>query len=166
MNPLEQLKRDAIPVTWATIAMGLDGPGSAPPQIGLSEVRSWLEASLIEGSEPASAIEVLVAIDNDAEPRQMIGELSRGLGPVPPTELRKWQLVMLRRQMADLPADPFYAALALADFWSQFGEDSEVPAPTGDDLRSTLTEGDRERLVRDQGAWLDATHKHLRSSLG
>jgi hypothetical protein len=69
---------------------------------------------------------------------------------------------MLRRRLADLPADPFYAALALADFWSQFRDGGDVPAPTREDLESASTANDRERLIRLQETWLATTSESLR----
>jgi hypothetical protein len=163
MNPLEQLDLLAIPVTWATVATGLEGPGSAPPQIGLPEVRSWLEASLRRGREPERAIDVLVAIDNDSAPNRLISGLASESGELVQDELRKWQLVMLRRQLADLPPDPFYTAVALADFWSQFGNDADVPTPTAEEFGSVLGESDRRRMIHRQEAWLATTGQSLSS---
>jgi hypothetical protein len=163
MNPLEELQARVIPVTWATIAMGLEGPGSAPPQIDLSDVRSWLDAALSHGRELQRAVDLLVAIDNDAQARRLISELGARSADVPDPELRKWQSVMLKRELAHLPQEPFYAALALADFWSQFGDDPELPRPSGQKLVSPLTEDDRQRLVDDQRRWLAKTLESLAS---
>src|SRR5258708_4645194 len=154
MNPLEELERSSIPVTWATVAIGLDGPGAAPPQIGLTETRSWIEAALHRDRAPDGAIDVLLAIENDDEPKRLIAGLANHASSATYDELRKWQSVMLRRELAELPTDPFYAALALADFWQQFGDVDEGPGPTREELVTRLTGDDRERLVRRQGSWL------------
>jgi hypothetical protein len=163
MNPLEELQAQSIPVTWTTVAMGLDGPGSAPPQIDLSDVRSWLDTTLTQGGELPGAIDVLVAIDNDAQARQLISGLEAPSGEAQESELRKWQAVMLERELAHLPQEPFYAALALADFWSQFADDPELPRPSGQELVSRLTPDDRQRLVRAQRMWLERNRDSLAS---
>jgi hypothetical protein len=162
MTPLNELEQAEIPVTWTTVVMGLEGPGSAPSQIGIREVRSWLDDVLHRDREPERALDVLVAIDTDCEPNRLISELGHRPDQIMQDELRKWQTVMLRRQLADLPADPFYATLALADFWSQFHDGGEVPAPTREDLESVSTASDRERLVRMQETWLATTSESLR----
>jgi hypothetical protein len=68
---------------------------------------------------------------------------------------------MLERELQRLPQDPFYAALALADFWSQFGDDPELPRPSGRELVSPLTGEDRQRLVGTQRVWLARTRDAL-----
>jgi hypothetical protein len=68
---------------------------------------------------------------------------------------------MLQRELRGLPSDPFYAALTLADFWSQFGDMEGAPAPTATELASKLTDSDREQLVGRQEAWLTTTREAL-----
>jgi hypothetical protein len=161
VNPLQELEAKAIPVTWATVAIGLAGPGPAPPQIGLPDVQSWLETALARGGEPERAVDVIVAIDGSGNARQIISDLAAHSATDAQEELRKWQIVMLREQLAGLPPDPFYTALSLADFWSQFEDGGDGPAPTADELTSALTTSDRERLVHRQEAWLTAAERSL-----
>lgn len=166
MNPLKELRDHGIPITWKTVAIGLEGPGSAPPQIGLPEVRSWLEASLASGEELDGSTDILMAIDADTSTRQVISQLPPGPAAGSGNEVRKWQWLMLRRQLDKLPSDPFYAALELADFWSQFGKDPNLPTPSKTDLIAPLTRDDRARLIRRQEAWLAATKDSFQSNSG
>lgn len=162
MNPLEELQAQGIPVTWTTIATGLEGPGAAPPQIDLADVRSWLDTTLSRGSELSGAVDVLLAIDNDdGQARELISELRSSSGDVRKVEERKWQVLMLERELDRLPQEPFYAALALADFWSQFSDDPDVPRPSGEELVSRLSTEDRQRLVGTQRLWLARTREAL-----
>jgi hypothetical protein len=161
-DPLTKLREHGIPVTWATVSLGSEGPGSAGPQIGLSEVRSWLSAALGSEREPTRAVDVLLAIDNDADARRMIAELGSSGVADQDTEIRKWQWLMLQTVLADLPTNAFYAALALADFWSEFRVDGARPGPHID-LGSSWTEKDREDLIVEHEAWLASTEEVLRS---
>jgi hypothetical protein len=111
---------------------------------------------------PEGAVDTLVAIDGGARPSEVLSQLPPAPTPWPPaSELQKWQWVMLQRELRSLPLDPFYAVLALADFWSQFGDMEGAPAPTGTELASKLTDSDRRRLVGRQESWLTTTREAL-----
>jgi acyl transferase domain-containing protein len=162
MTPLEELHAAGIPVTWSTVRLGLEGPGATGPQVDLTDVRSWLETAMGGDEPPEGEVDALVAIDGGARPLEILSQLPEEPTPWPPAgELQKWQWVMLQRELRGLPSDPFYAALTLADFWSQFGDMEGAPAPTATELASKLTDSDREQLVGRQEAWLTTTREAL-----
>ena len=114
------------------------------------------------GGELPGAIDVLLVIDNDdGQARELISHLESRSRDVPELEERKWQLVMLERELQSLPQEPFYAALALADFWSQFSDDPDLPRASGRELVSPLTAEDRQRLIDAQRVWLARTRDAL-----
>lgn len=161
MNLLLELRARQIPINWATVDLGLTGPGTAPPQIDIADVRAWLDEALRDDTAPADATDVLVAIDDDHDPRALARRLALESCADTDTELRKWQLVMLRRCLNELPDDPFYAALALADFWAQFGVHESPPAPSSDTFQRHLEPKDREALLSAHEAWLRVNSAYL-----
>jgi hypothetical protein len=161
MNMLQQLRSLGIPITWATIEIGLDGPGSAGPQIDIGDVRAWLDDTLRDDNAPDGAVDVLVAIDGDNDPRAAIHQQAMRSSEDLHGELTKWQVVMLRRCLGDLPEAPFYAALAVADFWAQFGVHETPPVPSAEVFHRHLDAEDRKALVSEQDAWLHAAVTNL-----
>jgi Uncharacterized protein conserved in bacteria (DUF2247) len=142
-----------IPVDWRTVHDGLRGPGRLAPQIDLRDVREWLEADLQSGRTLPNAVLVLLAIEDSHEPAELIASLARAAGGNPEVSLQIWQWFLLGKELEHLPSDPFYAVLAIADFWASFDHQWDYPSPTAEALTSAVTEEVRDRIVQDQVDW-------------
>jgi hypothetical protein len=75
MSALDDMQEAGIPVNWSTVRLGLEGTGQRGPQIGVDDVRAWLENELTRGIMVPLAVEAMTLIDNGTRSPEFVREL-------------------------------------------------------------------------------------------
>ena len=122
MNCIEAFKKNNIQINWATINLGLRGPGKFDRQLSQIEI-SEFACSLIESdsSQPVEVFLLAGIVEEDTEiVYQHVSTLAGKEFYNPQIELRKWQIILLKSIMSELRQDPLYDLVRLTEFWEKF----------------------------------------------
>jgi hypothetical protein len=164
MNYLNDLRDAGLRVNWRTLLIGLEGTGKYPPLVTLDEVYAFADEQLA-ASMPPPECAVAIVVASGADPAE-IRVIQKRLADdeeksEQARELRKWRLVLLKHAVAELPEDPLYGLLALAEFWERLDFPSDSPHVVqgrGNKIAPTdyFTEDNYRHLVRKHKDWISA----------
>jgi len=162
MSYLADMKAAGLSITWGTLLIGWEGPGKHARLVDAEEVFTFAE-SLMQNLAPEMAAALA---DPDDVPRAL-RELAAKEGANRDSELRKWQLVMLRRALAELPKDPVYGLTALTEFWERFDYPSDSPhVIQGRENQISpadyFTEDNFRRIVEGHQRWIQSEASRLK----
>jgi len=157
MSALDDFKTAGLPVNWRTLLVGWDGPGKHPSMLTLDDIRKYAAERLAESESLEDIVAIAVASDDEGEQvRGRLRALAARERSTVGEELRKWQIVLLARQLGELPTDPLYGLLALTEFWGQFDFPSDGPhVVQSPGATEYYTDRNYEYLVGKHRAWLD-----------
>jgi hypothetical protein len=156
MNILDEFRGAGLTINWRTLLIGWDGPGKHPPLLTLSDIRDYATEVLAKPNPAEGATQIAISGDDEnAEVRAHLVALSADEHSDFGSELRKWQLVLLKRLLEELPPDPLYGLLALAEFWERFDFPEAGPyIPQVPGATDYFTQQNYEYLIQRHKAWL------------
>ena len=170
LKRLDRIKELGIRIHATTVLAGWRGIGHLPRLLVAEEVRAWAQEALENASEESLKLLADIAFysahDEEAlsQGLEKLAEMEQGSME---REARKWQLVLLKEILDELPHDPLYGLLELTDFWSQFDFPSDSPHEVqgrGNHMQPQeyYTRKNFERLVKKHKDWLNTEVVRLR----
>lgn len=124
------LKRSGIPINWGTIQVGWFGLGHyndrmiSPEELVEYAFDIW--SASIDNHKCLNALAILSKREFD-EISGLVDCLANICKYDEEFEILKWQIILLRQQIDELPDDPFEGNMALAEFWLNFGYPDDNP---------------------------------------
>jgi hypothetical protein len=112
--------KQLFPARWTTVLAGWRGVGPYRRLLSPTEIAAFATERL-ESATAADPDLAELALASDADTDHIDSRLARCAAAEQgdyERELRKWIVVLLRKKMRELPADPLYGLLDLTDFWS------------------------------------------------
>jgi hypothetical protein len=159
MSRLESLRALGVPVNWRTILVGFVGLGKIGRLIEPKAVIGYAEDAIARG-DASDEVVALAVSDDSEEIERHLRSLSSSEQSSVEREERKWRVLLLNEELAELPRDPLYGLLALTSFWARFDfpEDSpHVVQGRGNNLSPTeyYTEGNFRDAVERHAHWIE-----------
>jgi hypothetical protein len=166
---LKTLLDSRLPVNWATMRTGWNGPGKFPPQLSVADVAAYATQLIEENLEQPDCVLRLAGADENE--REMVEKcllrLAAQAGADEAVELRKWRALMLEEVLETLDDSPLYGLIGLTEFWEKFDypPDSPHQVQGRDDQLSPAdyyTAANFRRVLAQHRRWLDEEKASLK----
>ena len=128
MMKLERFKKNKLPVNWATILIGWNGPGKFTRILTGQEIIEYALELIESDSNVLEEVWLLVGCNkNDTEEIQDLLVKLASVECNEANEVLKWQIVLLQDELEKIDKRPLYGLLQLTEFWDKFNYPSDSP---------------------------------------
>lgn len=161
MMKLERFKKNKLPVNWATILIGWNGPGKFTRILTGQEIIEYALELIESDSNVLEEVWLLVGCNkNDTEEIQDLLVKLASVECNEANEVLKWQIVLLQDELEKIDKRPLYGLLQLTEFWDKFNYPSDSPhivQGMNNEVspEEYYTKENFDNLIRAQNEWVE-----------